>query len=66
MVKAPSINTEVVWEVEEEEEMTTMLNDAYVDYLVEDKEAIILQNKFRMSGFRQFRVCALGFRKVLM
>ncbi|MCI06753.1 RNA recognition motif, partial [Trifolium medium] len=58
--------SEVVWEVEVEDEVLNKLGGAYVGYLVVDKEAIVLQNQFRMEGFQHLQVCSLGFMKVLL
>ncbi|GAU43006.1 hypothetical protein TSUD_187270 [Trifolium subterraneum] len=58
--------SEVVWEVEVEDEVVAKLGGAYVGYLVEDKVASIIQNQFRMDGFQNLKVCALGFRKILL
>jgi hypothetical protein len=57
---------DVVWEVEVEDEVLAKLGGAYVGYLTEEKEAILLQNQFRMDGFHSMKVCALGFKKILL
>ncbi|MCH81579.1 RNA recognition motif [Trifolium medium] len=57
---------EVVWEVEVEDEVTSKLTGAYVGYLVEDKDPLTIQNNFRMGGFPNLKVSALGFMKVLL
>jgi hypothetical protein len=58
--------TEVVWEVDVEDERVTNLEGAYVGFLVEDKEVQTLQNNFRMSGFHSLRVIAMGHMQVLL
>ncbi|KAK2412589.1 hypothetical protein QL285_047766 [Trifolium repens] len=63
-VAPPTSN--IVWEVEEEEEVKTRLRGAYVGYLTEEKDPMLLQNNFRMAGFENLTVCALGFMKVLL
>ncbi|MCI58456.1 hypothetical protein A2U01_0079711, partial [Trifolium medium] len=62
----PKVKPEVVWEVEVEDEVVAKLCGAYVGYLVDDKEAITIQNQFWMDGFQSLKICALGFRKVLL
>ncbi|GAU40167.1 hypothetical protein TSUD_292730 [Trifolium subterraneum] len=57
---------EVVWEVEVEDEVMSKLSGAYVGYLVDDKEAITIQNQFRMDGLQYLKVCVLGFMKILL
>ncbi|GAU38294.1 hypothetical protein TSUD_157790 [Trifolium subterraneum] len=58
--------SEVVWEVEVEEERLALLEGAYVGYLVEDKDVQIIQNNFTMGGFQNLNVSAMGFRMVLL
>jgi hypothetical protein len=57
---------EVVWEVKVEEERLAKLEGAYVGYLVEDSDALSIQNNFRMDGFQDLSVCVMGFRMVLL
>jgi hypothetical protein len=57
---------EVVWEVEMVEERATNLEGAFVGFLVEDKEASLLQNNFRMNGFQSLRVTKMGYSQVLL
>jgi hypothetical protein len=63
--KAQVPKAEVLWEVEEEE-MVARLAGAYVGYLVDDSDPFNIQSNFRMHGLSQLKVCALGFRKVLL
>jgi hypothetical protein len=64
--KVDVVSKEVVWEVEEEEERVLSLEGAYVGYLVEEREAQSIQNNFRMAGFQNLRVTALGYRQILL
>ncbi|GAU17237.1 hypothetical protein TSUD_324410 [Trifolium subterraneum] len=48
-VENPRATNEVVWEVEVEDEVTTKLGGAYVEYLIEDKDPLTIQNNFRMG-----------------
>jgi hypothetical protein len=49
-VGVTAAKAEVIWEVEEEEEMLTKLAGAYVGILIEEKDSIGLQNNFRLNG----------------
>jgi hypothetical protein len=53
-------------EVEVEDEVLAKLCGAYVGYLVEDKEAISIQNQFRMDGFHNLKICSQGYLKILL
>jgi hypothetical protein len=44
--------------------MAPFLAGAYVGFLVEDKDPLSIQNSFRMDGFKQLKVCALGYQKI--
>ncbi|MCI13778.1 hypothetical protein A2U01_0034898, partial [Trifolium medium] len=50
-----SFRKALVEEVEVEDEVLNKLGGAYVGYLVVDKEAIVLQNQFRMEGFQHLQ-----------
>jgi hypothetical protein len=58
--------TEVVWEVEVDEERLMNLEGAYVGFLVDDREVQSLQNNLRMEGYQSVRVNVLGYRKILL
>ncbi|MCI15365.1 hypothetical protein A2U01_0036503, partial [Trifolium medium] len=60
------LKPEVVWEVEVEDEVVAKLGGAYVGYLIDDKEASTIQNQFWMNGFQSFKICTLGYRKILL
>ncbi|GAU42410.1 hypothetical protein TSUD_324650 [Trifolium subterraneum] len=60
------LKPEVVWEVEVDDEVLTKLEGAYVGYLADGKEAISIQNRFRMGGFQSLKICALGYRMILL
>ncbi|GAU09987.1 hypothetical protein TSUD_393040 [Trifolium subterraneum] len=64
--KVVASESEVVWEVEAEEERMASLVGAFVGFLVEDKDAQSLQNNFRMSGFHSLKVTVMGFKQVLL
>jgi hypothetical protein len=58
--------TDVVWEVEVEEEILEKLEGAYVGYLVEDEDVQSFQNKLRMEGFHSIEVSVMGYLTVLL
>ncbi|GAU40140.1 hypothetical protein TSUD_163090 [Trifolium subterraneum] len=58
--------SEVLWEVEVEDEVLAKLEGAFVGYLAVDMEAITIQNQFRMDGFQNMKICVLGYRKILL
>jgi RNA recognition motif-containing protein len=58
--------TEVVWEVEVDEERLMNLEGAYVGFLVDDREVQSLQNNLRMEGYQSVRVNVLRYRKILL
>jgi hypothetical protein len=62
----PEEKQEVVWEVEVEDEVLAKLGGAYVGYLVEDQEAMSIQNHFRMDGYHNLKICSLGYSKILL
>ncbi|MCH90768.1 DUF4283 domain protein, partial [Trifolium medium] len=62
----PQPKTEVIWEVEVEDEVMAKLGGAYVGYLSVDKDPITFQNQLRMEGFVSIKVCALGYLKILL
>ncbi|GAU21269.1 hypothetical protein TSUD_286790 [Trifolium subterraneum] len=57
---------EVVWEVEVEDERVASMEDAYVGYLVEDKQTQTIQNNFRIGGFQSLKVTTMGHKQVLV
>jgi hypothetical protein len=62
----PRPRQQVVWEVEVEEEVLARLGGAYVGYLVENKEAALIQNQLWMGGFQNLNICSMGFMKILI
>ncbi|GAU19605.1 hypothetical protein TSUD_383000 [Trifolium subterraneum] len=62
---AAQLKPDVIWEVEVEDEVVSRLGGAYVGYLVDDKEAISIQNQFHMDGFQNLKICALRYRMIL-
>jgi hypothetical protein len=58
--------SEVVWEVEVENEALAKLNGAFVGFLSEPKDHLVIQRNFILDGYNNIKITPVGYLKVLI